>query len=149
MCKNERQAEKLSNYSSGEFAFSDYLLYDSDADVGGRVISFADNSTFLLDDDLTLRVVMSGKSAVPLIEAGDRRILIIPPKAVIGDIPEPWLDADTVVMSETIDGADDLSGADLVISDLPDAAEKTADALGDGFDNLFLTYQGDVYIDLR
>ena len=149
LCKNERQAEKLSNYSSGEFAFSDYLLYDSDADVGGRVISFEDNSTFLLDDDLTLRVVMSGKRAVPLIEAGDRRILIIPPKAEIGDIPEPWLDADTVVMSEIIDEADDLSGADLVISDLPDAAEKTADALGDGFDNLFLTYQGDVYIDLR
>ena len=138
LCKNEKQAEKLADYSSGEFAFSRYLLYDSDCEAD-NVISFDNNSTFFLDDGVTLHVAVSGKRQVSLVEAGDRRILFLPPKSGIDDIPEDWFDADTVVLTASFDGADEFGSADFVVG---------GDTVDDS-DYIKTTSEGDIYINLR
>lgn len=151
-CKNESALDKYIYYSTGRFAISDYLLYDSKGSAGERVESinaFDSDMMFILDDDLTLSVNVDSGKPLCRLEAGDKTVLIVPKKYKIRNIPEDWLYSDVIVISDEPDSADGLSCSKLIVSSSGEKAPLIADVMADCYESIRYTCDGDIKYDLR
>ena len=149
ICKNARQAEKLINYSSGKFAISDYLLYDKDGNENPGTICVENGGTYILDDSLIIRTVISKDHVIVYADAGEKTILIIPNGAKAEDIPEEWHTPDIMILSKNYNAAENISCTDLIICNTDKESTKITDKLRDHYENVYYTYQGEIRRDLR
>ena len=151
LCCNENEIRHFQLYRDDEFAISTLLLYDkkqeySDAE---NVVAFDKDSTFVVDDDVIIRVSVVNDSAVPYITAGDRHILIVPKGCELDNIPKDMRTADVILLSQAQQGYDRLRCEDLIVSDNSDLSLLTAYALKDSYQHVYFTDQGDVHYRLR
>lgn len=151
-CKNEKELDRFIYYSTDRFAISDYLLYDiendREKDVDGLTV-YGGDSTFILDDDLTLTVSVGSGKPVYYLSADEKDVLIIPKKTVLSDIPDEYRSPDAIVLCEDIDGIGELSCTDLIISASADNAAIISDGARDNCENTYTTSESDVIYDLR
>ena len=114
-----------------------------------NIVPFDKDCTYVVDDDVVIRLSVINNTAVPYITAGERRILIIPPGCEIDDIPKELRTADVILLSQAQQGYDQLRCEDLIISDNSDLSMLSANALKDSYHHVFFTDQGDVRYRLR
>lgn len=151
LCCNKNDIRLFELYRDDEFAISTLLLYDKKQEYteAENIVSFDQDSTFVLDDDISLYVSVVGNTAVPYISAGERHILIVPSGCSVDDIPTEMRTADVIVLSHADSGTEELRCEDLIISESGDLAPLTADALKGSYQHVYMTDQGDVHYRLR
>ncbi len=151
LCCNENEIRHFQLYRDDEFAISNLLLYDKKREYTGaeNIVSFDRDSTFVLDDEISLSVSTVGNTAVPYVSAGDRHILIVPSGCAIDDIPKDMRTADVILLSHAESGMEELRCDDLIISETGDLAPLTANALKDSYQHVYYTDQGDLNYRLR
>ena len=151
LCADDTDYSVYSDYANREFAISRYLLYDReeyDFEIDG-VTGFSADSTFLLEDDLTLTVTVCGDTVIPYITAAGKTILVIPQDCALTDIPEHLRHPDVIILTRAFDGADQLGCTDMVISDVFALSLITAEELQGCYDKVYVTCEGNVRLDLR
>ena len=151
LCCNENEIRHFQLYRDDEFAISTLLLYDKEQKYQKEenIVPFDKDCTYVVDDDIVIRLSVVNNTAVPYITAGERRILIIPPGCEIDDIPKELRTADVILLSQAQQGYDQLRCEDMIISDNSDLSMLSANALKDSYHHVFFTDQGDVHYRLR
>lgn len=151
LCCNKSDLRLFELYREDEFAISKLLLYDKKQEYteADNIVPFDKDSTFILDDEISLRVSAVGNTAVPYISAGKRHILIVPTGCSIDDIPADMRTADVIVLSHAGSGMEELRCEDLIVSETGDLAPLTANALKGSYQHVIFTDQGDVRYRLR
>lgn len=151
LCCKESDRKLLELYRDDEFAISTLLLYDKKQEYAGaaHTVSFDHDSTFAVDDEISIHVAVVNHTAVPYINAGDRHILIVPAGSAIDDIPPDMRTADVILLSHAVKGMEELRCHDLIISENSALAPLTANALKDSYQHVYCTDQGDLRYRLR
>lgn len=151
LCYNENEIRHFQLYRDDEFAISTLLLYDKKQEYTDEenVISFDKDSTFVVDDEISIRVSVVNHTAVPYVTAGDRHILIVPSDCELDDIPKEMRKADAILLSRAQKGMEQLRCEDMIISNDSDLALLTANALDDSYQHVYMTDQGDLHYWLR
>ena len=151
LCCNEIEIRHFQLYRDDEFAISTLLLYDKDQKYQNEenIVPFDRDCTYVVDDDVVIRLSVINNTAVPYITAGERRILIIPPGCEINDIPKELRTADVILLTQAQQGYDQLRCEDMIISDSSDLLMLSANALKDSYHHVYFTDQGDVHYRLR
>ena len=151
LCCKENEIRHFQLYRDDEFAISTLLLYDKNREYRNEenIVSFDKDSTFVVDDEISIRVSVAGNIAVPYITTGDRHILIVPSGCDIEDIPAEMRTADVILLSHAVKGMEELRCEDLIISENSDLAPLTSNALKGSFQHVYFTDQGDVSYRLR
>lgn len=137
--------------SERKFAISSYLLYDNEGYEldSDQLISFRGNDTFVLSQDVSVRTVPDGSHVLLFVTAGEREILIIPKGYAVDAIPADMRHADVIVLSEAGDGYSALSCDEMVICNDVLYAPITAKLLQECYQNVYITCDGDITVDLR
>ena len=151
LCCNKSDLRLFELYREDEFAISKLLLYDKKQEYteADNIVSFDRDSTYIVDDEISLRVSTVGNTAVPYISAGERHILIVPSGCSIDDIPADMRTADVIVLSHAGSGMEELRCEELIVSETGDLAPLTANALKGSYQHVIFTDQGDVRYRLR
>lgn len=151
LCCNKSDLRLFELYREDEFAISKLLLYDKKQEYteAENIVPFDKDSTFILDDEISLRVSTVGNTSVPYVIAGERHILIVPTGCSIDDIPADMRTADVIVLSHAGSGMEELRCEDLIVSETGDLAPLTANALKGSYQHVIFTDQGDVRYRLR
>ena len=151
-CGSSKELDRYVYYSNDKFAISDFLLYDkggTDSEKTEGVTSFDTDSTFILDDDLTLSVYVGSGKPLCLLRAREKNILILPENYNLEHLPAEALSADVIIMCDTIDNTAGLSCKDLIVSSSEQTAPDIAACMSGGYDNIYYTYSGDISYNLR
>lgn len=151
LCCNTREVNHFRLYRDDEFAISTLLLYDNKEQYQNDedTVTFADDSSFVVDDDIAIQIAVVNNTAVPYVIADDKRILIIPNGCDIDDIPSDMRTADIIILSHASAGMENLRCDELIISDDSDLAPLTATALKDCYHHVSITDNGDIHYQLR
>lgn len=151
LCCNQREISHYQLYRDDEFAISTLLLYDNSGQYQreANVVPFDNDSTFIVDDEITIHVSVIDDKAVPYVVAGDRRILIVPKDCGIDEIPSEYRTADVILLTRALDGMEQLRCNDLIVSDDSELSLRTAGALRDCYQHVYCTDNGDVAYRLR
>lgn len=96
LCLNRSAYERYLSYSDQEFAIHRYLLYDIE-DESADTMMISDGIDCILDDDVTLSVSKVDQQPVMLLQTPHQRVLLLPAKATLSDIPNAWRDADCII----------------------------------------------------
>ena len=151
-CSGKSVLDKYIYYSTDRFAISSFLLYDKDSggeDAPENAEVFDSDSVFILDDDLTLSASVASGKPVCYLEAGGKRILILPKRFDVSDVPEEWRDPDIIVLREAADDSAGLKCEALIVSSGEENASRIADSIAHTPEEIYYTYTGDVSVDLR
>lgn len=151
-CGSSKELERYVYYSNDKFAISDYLLYDKgcrDSEKAENVTAFDTDSTFILDDDLSLSVYVGTGKPLCMLRADEKDILILPKKYDVDRLPEEALSADVIIISDTVDNTAGLSCTDLIVSSSEQTAKDIAACMSGDYENIYYTYSGDISYNLR
>ncbi len=151
-CGSSKELDRYVYYSNDKFAISDFLLYDkggTDPEKSENVTSFDTDSTFILDDDITLSVYVGTGKPLCMLSAGEKDILILPKKYDIDRLPKEARSPDVILMCDTFDNTAGLSCKDLIVSSSEQTASDIAACMSGGYDDIYYTYSGDISYNLR
>lgn len=151
-CGSSKELERYVYYSNDKFAISDFLLYDkggTGSEITEGVTTFDTDSTFILDDDLTLSVYVGSGKPLCMLRAGEKNVLILPKKFDMAQLPEEAYSADVIIVSAAFENTAGLSCKDLIVSSSEQTAPDIAACMTGGCENIYYTYSGDISYNLR